>query len=47
MIDILISRLDGMRKQNHERATWLNRSALVLVVAVVLAAAAAAVRLFS
>jgi hypothetical protein len=47
MIDILITRLDCMRTQNHERATWLNRSALVLVAAVLLAAAAAVVRLFS
>jgi hypothetical protein len=47
MIDILIRRLSAMRDQNNERATWLNRSALALVVAVTLAALAAALRLLS
>jgi hypothetical protein len=47
IIDILITRLEGLREQNAVRAMWLNRSALVLVVSVLLAATAAVVRLFT
>lgn len=47
MIDILIKRLRAMRQQNADRATWLNRSALALVVSVFLAALASALRLFA
>lgn len=46
-IDILIDRLEGLRKQNKARAEWLNRSARALVVAVLLASIAAVIRLFA
>jgi hypothetical protein len=46
MIDVLITRLEDLRAQNRERATWLNRASLILVLAVLLAAAAGTVRLF-
>ncbi|HEU5063647.1 MAG TPA: hypothetical protein VFT79_10930 [Solirubrobacterales bacterium] len=47
MIDVLIPRLEALRAQNHERATWLNRASLALVVAVFLASVAGAIRLFA
>lgn len=46
MIDVLITRLEDLRAQNHERAAWLNGASLALVLAVLLAAVAGAVRLF-
>jgi len=47
IVDILIKRLDGLRKQNAARALWLKISALSLVGSVVLAAIAALIRLFA
>jgi hypothetical protein len=46
IIDVLIPRLDDLRKQNHKRAAWLNRASLALAVAVLLVAVAGAIRLF-
>jgi hypothetical protein len=46
-IDVLVTRLTDLRSQNQVRATWLNRASLALTGAVVFAAVAGAVRLFS
>lgn len=46
MVDALIARLADLRSQNLERATWLDRAALALILAVFLASTAAAFRLF-
>lgn len=47
IIDTLIRRLEGLRNQNRTRAMWLNRSALALVVSVILAATAAVISFFA
>lgn len=47
IVDTLIRRLEGLRSQNRSRASWLNRSALALVLSVSFAAMAAVIRFFA
>lgn len=47
ILDSLLRRLEGLREQNRRRAMWLNRGALSVAVAVLLAASAGVIRFFS